>query len=149
MSDHKNDCQCEICNHPEGPEVAIREFKEKQKKLIEKYGFVVHSVPQNENRINHHTHGLDVSYNHPDFQIVYPIHPETAHSIFCTLANAVKGGKTFHPDNNYSDIIPNYRIRLIRALENDRTVLRVILPDVNGNLMPGDFEDDSFAEQYI
>lgn len=148
MSEHQTDCQCDICNHPDGVDAGLVAFREKQKQLIEKYGWVVHCVSGTENRVNYHTHGFDETQNHLDFQIVYPIDAQIAHSIFGNLFNEIKAGSVFYADENYSGIIQGYKIRLIRAIEGERPVLRVILPDRDGNLLPEDLEG-TFAEQYL
>ena len=87
---------------------------------------------------NAHTHGMEELYNHPDFQIVLQMDPNLLGYILNELGARVQNGAKFKAGDEIADIIANgYVVRLVEAKECGRTVLRVLLPDVN-NHFPGD-----------
>lgn len=105
---------------------------------MKKYGFYTHFVFDDDfdnspSGVNLHTHGMDISVNHPDFQITVPLEPEVANGIFHNLFDRVSEGWRAAE----GAIIPNIigggmNITFIGAEECGRPVLRVILPDPNG-----------------
>ena len=133
------------------------------RKCMKECGFFVHFVGSNEpcadcgeehdhttatwpdHLANIHTHGFEQTWKHPDFQIVLAMPPQVAQSIFWKFADQVRAGKRFEAGKDYADVIepgPNakkssYSVRLAWAEENDRQVLRVLIPDPEGRL-PGD-----------
>jgi hypothetical protein len=127
---------------------AFAELAEHEQAQYEKNGWVAHYVfdddPQvPEGMINCHTHGLVESLNHPDFQIVLPLPPETAHGILRTLVERIREGDQFRPGDLADEIIREYQVAFAMATECDRPVIRVILPASDGILdrkkMTGDF----------
>jgi phosphomannomutase len=117
-----------------------KQFFEKQKKWaaeqIEKYGWYAHYVGGNEygEGVNFHTHNVLESFKHYDFQIVVAVASGTAHSIFEELIRRIKEGESFKIGQIVSGIVKNYNVKLCMASENNRRVLRIILPEANGEL---------------
>lgn len=126
-----------------------------RQKMMEKYGWVVDFVFDGEKTkcdtgtgIDAHTHGLLENFDHTDLQIVLPLEADTAHSILYTAVERIKKGEKFHAGGLYSDILSGgYKVTFINAKQGDRDVLRMILPDEDGNLEMDEIEGD-FLKQY-
>lgn len=116
---------------------------------MEQHGFVVHLVLPSEESgwANYHTHGLDISRNHLDFQIVLPIQPETAHAIFWSLTRRIDAGEVFHDNELIDDVIQAYPIKLLKTKEFDREIFRILLPDANGLFADDNECDLLYAQQ--
>jgi len=143
-------CRCARCEAIAAgmtpDEAAIAQLEWEAKALAER-GFYVHYVgvdPSSPTNFNAHTHGMQAFDNHLDFQLIVPLPPEYAHNIICTLAERVKSGERFVSGQKLDKIIRGFEIKLIEAPEDDRRVLRIILPDPNGKLEP-----DEINEQYV
>lgn len=127
-------------------------IEEHEEHCMLKYGFIMHLVQDAKgvNSYNLHTHGLKHGYNHPDFQIVMKMPPEVGGSLMHLMVKKVVEGAVFTVDTEYSDILSDgYKVKFIKAIENDREVLRLILPDKMGELeesklQPGPFKDQFF-----
>lgn len=94
--------------------------------------------------INIHTHGVLEKYNHPDLQVVLPLNQQLAHYVMWELVNLIKSGKTFKAGDISEEVISNYSVYFINAYENDRNVIRMIMPDKNGTL-----NDPRYAAQVL
>ena len=115
----------------------MQKMHSEEQLLLEEYGFYMHNVldPNDSSYMNIHTHGIRENFNHLDLQIVYPTSVETASYLFQFLLHHIKKGKSFENET----ILPNmlgakgdYPIGFCKRVEGDRTVLRIILPDVEG-----------------
>lgn len=138
---HGNDgCKCVICSG----EMTRKTLTEQEEKLMGRYGWFAHVVGADPNiatGYNYHTHGISISLGHPDLQIVLPIHTENCHGIATSIYDQIKGGKSFGDGD--STEIPSkdgasFPVRFIKVREGDREVLRVILPNADGELEPKD-----------
>ena len=142
------DCKCARCRSIAGglsPEEATRQQLEWQAQCLAERGFYVHYVSDDATsptRFNAHTHGMNL-LNHLDFQLVIQLPPKVGHNILCSLAEMVKDGSRFEAGQLVENIIRTFPIKLIEATENDRKVLRIILPDPDGKL-----ELDEINQQY-
>lgn len=117
-------------------------LEQKQKELIEKYGFVIHNVfPSSENEIlwSHHTHGLKENFNHTDLEIVLPIDPQIVGSVFHGMVDLIKDGESFENKLTSDKVIKNYSVQLVKVSDGQRDLIRVVLPDVNGKF-PSDID---------
>lgn len=109
-------------------------------KCMKKYGFYSHFVlggdfDNSPSGVNIHTHGIPESLGHPDFQITVLLDPEIASGIFHNLYKRLKAGRTFEAGDVASNILGGgMKITFIEVMECDRPVLRVILPDPDGNI---------------
>ena len=125
----------------------MKEFREKEIELINKYGFIIHNVfPDSEDEMlwSHHTHGVKESFNHMDLEIVLPINPNIANSVLHGMVESIKEGESFE-DKTISDrVIRDYNVQLVKVTDGKRDLLRVILPDENGRFP----SDDDCAEVY-
>lgn len=107
---------------------------------LEKHGFVIHYVPNDDfdhspTGVNIHTHGLRNINNHPDFQITIPLPPHIASRIMHRLYDLVEGGEVFCAGGESDKVLEgNMKVGFIEVMECDRPVLRVILPDSDGNI---------------
>ena len=88
------------------------------------------------NLCNAHTHGL-YKYNHKDFQLVLNFPPQEIARILNTLGLTVQEGRKFFPGDLVEGIYLDCPIRLNECTEDDRHVMRVVIPDKN-NRFPED-----------
>lgn len=114
--------------------ISPSDIAEWQNMMLNTHGWYVHYIPEDENLVNIHTHGLFEKFDHDDFQIVVPLPEKTAQVIFKTFLDRIKGGEKFKSADVVEHIITNYSVKLIDAIESNRTVLRIILPDKFGKL---------------
>lgn len=117
-------------------------LEQKQKELIEKYGFVIHNVfPSSEDEIfwSHHTHGLKENFNHMDLEIALPIDPQIVGSIFHGMVDLIKDGESFENILISDKVIRNYNVQLVKVNDGQRDIIRIVLPDVNGKF-PSDID---------
>lgn len=110
--------------------------------MVKRHGWYIHfdllSVDHPYN-VNMHTHGLS-KYDHIDFQICFPLTKEDAYTIFLDIANKIQKGRKFRPAIKYMDILIGHEVEFAEAKEDGRVVLRIILPDKDGNLR-GELKD--------
>lgn len=147
---HDKKCRCVIC------ELGMEEAKRREREQMEKCGWIAHIMeddPCTPYHFNYHTHGLKESFDHPDLQIVLTLKSEIAHSIVSEVVEHIKEGKKFKHGDLASGIIraadpdKEYLVLFINAVENNRNILRIILPDVEGNLEPQDM-DPQYSHQH-
>jgi hypothetical protein len=119
------------------------EYDRWEETQLRKVGWIAHCVfprvdAPNENDnypsgVNYHTHGLLGSFNHPDIQICFPASMESLHGIANAVIHEIKKGKKFEAGVKYYDIMqPPYAVEFIKARECGRDVLRLLIPDKNG-----------------
>lgn len=119
-----------------------------------KYGYYIHLVTDSDfenspSGVNYHTHGCPLSVGHPDFQITVTLPSESVSAIFSNLFSRVRDGEVFESGMLVSDVLEGgYKITFIDATECGRPVLRVILPDPKGNLLPSQMQKKWKAAQY-
>lgn len=137
---HEPECDCSICAAVAGGktmEEALEEARQWELQMLAKHGWFSHIVGHDSDyptEFNAHTHGLAELSGHPDFQIVYPLPPEKCQFIFKELADRVKAGERFAAGQVVGEIVRGYSLKLVAAEENDRPVLRVIIPGPDGAL---------------
>ena len=123
------------------------------KDMITKHGFCVHYVKEEKTfpyKVNIHTHGIEDHLGHPDLQIVLPVPPDVAASLFAILYVKIKDGARFSDGqvlNTPEDEI-KLPIKFVSAKEGGRDLLRVILPDVEGRTSYSEMSD-KFRRQYL
>ncbi len=146
MNRHKQQdekCECAACN---GLDV-----KAWEEDMMEENGWFIHMVgsedPETETGFNAHTHGLEKTFNHLNLQIIVPLPQDCIGNIFSGIVKKIKSGTVFEIGKNYDEIIKGYLIKIVQTKECNRDVLRVILPDPNGNL-EFDEIDDKYKSQY-
>ena len=116
------------------------EISPKEKQALALHGWYSHFVigeNGSQGWVNYHTHGLAEHYGHLDFQLVLPIEPSSLHDLAARLVKRVKKGERFVAGMRVRRILKNYDVLLVKMNETrriDRPVLRVILPDKDGNL---------------
>jgi len=138
--------ECECCHS--APFAAA----EWEAKALMEYGFYMHYVtdhdPQSPSGFNCHTHGLDLIGGF-DLQITVPLKPEIASAIFHDLASRTKSGRKFSDGDILDDVLSGgYKCRLVLAEECERPVLRIIMPDPKGSIMPNDMDKTYRDAQY-
>lgn len=114
-------------------EVRYGQLLQKEKDGLKKFGFYTHYVFDNEGSelVNCHTHGIKENFDHPDLQFVLPFDPNLYSNLFHGIVNDIlkKGEKL---QNNLDKVIKNFNIQIKEVKEDDRFVIRIILPDPNG-----------------
>lgn len=130
----------------------VMEIIDKRNSMIKEYGWTIDAVYPTEDSkslfANIHTHGLEENFSHKDLQCVMPIDPETIHDIFSIIIEKIKNGDKFEEGKCYSGVLNgDYKVRLVKARESGREVLRVILPDKN-NKLHREIMEDPYGLQY-
>lgn len=127
---------------------ALKKIREWEQKNLRKHGWIVHYVIDDPGPTgaNIHTHGLH-NFGHPDFQIVVPLPQTVAHDILINLVDRVKAGEQFQAGQKVDKVIRAFSVKMIEATECGRPILRVIIPDPEGNVDLGKISDP-FVKQY-
>jgi uncharacterized protein DUF4262 len=138
---HRNKCECYACKY------GIEKLKEAEQKSIIEYGWYAHYVFNDcyaPNHYNIHTHGLQELWNHKDLQCCFPIDPQIIMSVFHDLVDkGIKKGVRFEVGIGYEGFLGGgYIVKFIDAIENERPVLRMLIPD-----MDGEYESGYYADQ--
>jgi hypothetical protein len=111
-------------------------IKQQDIEMMEKHGWYAHYVPSGDKTptgANYHTHGLERSFGHRNIQIILPLEPKTAHDLTHAIIAKIKEGIRFEAGVDYTDIMQNdYKVRFIAARESGRDVLRLLIPDKEG-----------------
>lgn len=137
-----NKPKCECC---ENPTEALR----KQEELFDKFGWIIHMVANDDGSLNAHTHGLPEKYGHIDLQIALNMPPNVIGSVMHTIVDEIAAGRTFKEGEIADKIIkPPYKVTFVKRMECGREVLRVIIPDKDGNLEQ-DKQIPGYASQWI
>ena len=144
---HEFDPECAVCQialfYGVSHEEAMRRIHKQDTELIKKYGWVAHLITDSDLV---HTHGLQETYGHMDFEIKLPLPRKMLHQFLSALANAVKAGEVFHADET-SLAVFECPVRFVERTEAGRRVLRAIFPDRHGH-WPGEPDCvDLFAHQ--
>lgn len=139
---------CEQCSGKVTPE----ERAAKEAAGLQKYGFYYHHVVGDQaspTGVNVHTHGFEASWGHPDVQLVLPLPLETAANILWAVADRVKAGEKFEAGKEYEKIIGRgLKVRLTRAKEDGREVLRIIFPSLEGGFERGKMGGPNLEKQW-
>lgn len=142
---HDDMCTCEFCKlQSEGfSEMEILgKFLKAEAKILKEKGFICHYVSEKLKDgifFQYHTHGLEVTKKHMDFQIVLPISQITAVGIFENIVKLIDKGQIFKDMDIITEgiIQQGYPIKLMEVTQGDRKVLRVLICDGKG-ILPGD-----------
>lgn len=127
-------CECAQCNG--------MDMDKFHKESMEEYGFYIHMVSNDKDQSptewNVHTHGVSHSFNHLDLQIVFPnLEPNIYAGLLHVMVNNIKLGQRYEVGTKYYDILENkMAVKFVRARENERDVMRMIVPDEQGEIDP-------------
>ena len=105
--------------------------------MLKRNGWYAHYVFDDSScpySVNIHTHGLPAKYEHLDLQMCFPLDARLAHDILCEIVFMVSEGIKFTPGIKYKNILQYADVEFAEAKDDGRIVLRVILPDKDGNL---------------
>lgn len=108
-------------------------FKRKCLKEFGWYAVCVEYDTECPNEFNYTTHGIQENFGHLDFQICFRLDEKLCHHFMIKLVEEIKLGNKFLPDLLYMGIINDYPAKFIEAWENGRKVLRLLIPNKNGN----------------
>lgn len=134
---HLKKCYCYVCQH------GVAAFNLEKNKWLKKYGWYAMMVPGDPecpHNINYHTHGLQEKFNHPDFQICFPLNEKICHAIANNYVSAVKSGTRFIPGKLYAGLVHNYKVGFIEAFESGRKVLRLLVCNPDGEVKGAAYE---------
>jgi hypothetical protein len=140
-----NSCDCEACK--KGLDVV----KKENLKYMEELGWYAHIVPDDVSfpyNMNYHTHGLKISFNHPDFQVCLRVNPRIIHAIVAGLIERIMEGVSFKPGQIVPDAIIgkdglDLPITFMDLTIDGEDYLRIIFPDEEGKLLK-----DEISEKY-
>lgn len=142
---HTHECNCAYCNMGSEKVAAM------EREFIAKDGFFVHLISDDKTTpmgFNAHTHGFELTWNHLDLQVVFPVKEQVVMGLFWAAVEHIKEGSVFSDGDVVGRIAGNdYKVKFIKAQESGRDVLRMILPDVAGNLDVGTITGN-FRHQY-
>lgn len=105
--------------------------------LTATHDYVVHYVGDcYEHLPSIHTHGFRELYNQPNIEITISLTLHVAEGIFDLINKMYSDGKTIEPYKYYRDIIKNYSVMFVEAMDitTGEKTLRLLLPDVNGRM---------------
>ena len=127
------DPACFACTH------SIEELEAREREAMEQEGWYAHIVVAEKegDLANYHTHGMPHSFQHPDLQVVLPMNPNVIHNVVHGIVEKIKEGTVYEDGDVVDDLIQGgYSLKFVAATENDRPVLRIIVPDASNNLDP-------------
>lgn len=140
--------------HKKIEERRIRELENREKGMIEEYGWVVRYVFETEKKefgglANIYTVGLPQSYGHQDLQIVLPIPQHVAHGVLSEMVMAIQNGQTFESDTVSDKVLRGFDVELKEYHDEEvgASHLRVLLPDPQGFLPSHPDCDPMYAKQ--
>lgn len=141
---------CDVCR-AKTPERRFRRLHEREQRSLLSEGWNAHFVVDDHDcpfGVNYHTHSLPESFAHLDLQIVIPLRPATAHRIARKIVALIKQGRRFKPGDMIFNVVPDFPITCVKAVESGRTVLRLVFPDENGVFARSKMSAP-FARQYL
>jgi len=135
--------ECDAC------EDGIDAVLAKQDKAMAEQGWYWHYVTNNDGSVNIHTHGLQETFQHDDFQIVLAGLPIPVYqNVLSNFVERIKNGDKFKDNDVVENIIvPPYKVRLTTTTEGERSVLRIIFPDKDGDLSK-ETQEELYAKQW-
>lgn len=138
----KRRCDCIVCRK------GMAAYRQWEAKMMAEYGFIYHTLEDDTTsptRHNVHTHGLLKRFGHPDLQMIAQIPSEVACYYLETIVRRIKNAEQFKAGDHVT--LNGYACLFVNAIESGRPVLRIIVPDKDGNL-ERDKMDAVVAEQY-
>lgn len=131
----------------------MAELRWEDRQSFEHNGWYYHPILESgiENQVNYHTHGLYESHDHLDLQIVLPLNPFQGYLLFVQMIENIKEGAVYSDGEKIVLRNPYDApfIYLKTFFEDDRKVLRLIFPDVNGNLPNDTGCEEPFKSQML
>lgn len=142
---HSPEVHCDCCHH--GLEATLRHEQE----MMQKNGWYAHIVadePSLPLGFNYHTHGFPESFQSPDIQIILPLDQRVVHGVARIIAQRLREGRKFKLGEREGDLLGGgFDVMFVEAVESDRPVWRVILPDGKNQLERDKMHPD-FAAQW-
>lgn len=96
---------------------------------------------------NSYTIGIEESFNHPNFQIIFPFPPYLTNGIFTTLVERLKEGMTFEHEMVSDQILEGMDVEFMKVTNSRGEYLRVLIPDEKGLLPSDPLCDPAFKAQ--
>lgn len=145
---HSGCVQCDL-ETKVSKEEADKTLHDWQQGMLDKYGWYSHHVndPEVGMGANYHTHGLSDRRDHLDLQLVCPLPMPVSQMLFYNVVTRIEAGEKFKHGDTADRIASGFPVKFVDAEEGERSVLRIILPDKEGNLDP-DTMNPRFALQY-
>jgi hypothetical protein len=145
---HEHKCRCDACESGDSPGDAKVTREAWEAKMLAEYGWfadIVEDTSETRTGVSLHTHGLsEMVPPHRNLEIVFPLDPKILLPIVAKVVEKIKEGQKFEAGKDYGGFVKGYDIRFVEAEECGRPVLRIILPDKDGNLdresLTGTFE---------
>lgn len=127
-------------------------IREEGVRMINEEGYLIHYVPDMyaEGLPSIHTHGFKETFNAADIEIVLPVSKITAKGICESIKAKYEKGEFIEPYVYYRDIIKNYSVMFVEATDKaGRTLLRLLLPDINGRMPYDNDAADRYKNQLV
>jgi hypothetical protein len=130
----------------------VDEVRASMAQMIDDHGWCMIGTKEGDDSVpmgfNLWTKGLRQNYDHPEFQIVFPLDCQIAEDIMAIFADRVISGERFEDGEVVEGILgAGFPCKLVSAIASGRQVLRIILPDGQQRLEQDQLTDD-FARQY-
>jgi len=141
--DHKDGEECFICKH------GIDAMRRWEDECMAKHGWYAHYITKGVDGVgaeglpykcNLHTHGIPITWPGAlDAQLCLPssVSPKTAHGFFVMYVDLLKEGYRFRHGDACAKVLKDLMVVFARTTEQERDVLRIILPDRHGHLLKG------------
>ncbi|MEH6942586.1 DUF4262 domain-containing protein [Bacillus sp. JJ722] len=97
---------------------------------------------------NIHTHGLAENLNHFDLQIVLKLDEELVQMLFNTIIENIAEGYKYR-EGRSNQVIDGIEVEFKVFEEDDRKVLRLILPDEEGRFPNDEGCQEPYNKQYV
>lgn len=126
----------------------VGDIQQAMAEALKKYGWIAHLVWAEDGvHANYHTHGLAENFQHPDLQCTLPIDPAIVHELFALCVRRIQSGQVFQAGQRYEQILQEESVLFLAAKENERAVLRLVLPDAQGRFPGEDGCDPIYQSQ--
>lgn len=125
----RHNCECLSCK------IGTEAVRKLEAENIEKYGWFAHYVYNDKmcpSGINIHTHNVWESFKHKDIQVCLNLDPKLLHMVIVNVVEGIKKGVKYVPGKMYAGLVDGFKLEFIDAIEGNRKVLRLLIPDENG-----------------
>lgn len=135
--EEQHECKCNCGGCPSS--TRGKDIKKWEEEQLQEHKFFWHYVPPKpgEAAINIHTHGLEQTLKHLDLQLVAPIDLEVCAGILHDVVLLIKEGLVLKSGEDINNVLKGMPVGVLEVSEDDRKVMRLILPDEKGNVTSG------------
>ncbi len=141
-----NEPECEHCKDPE--RARLREAES-----LMSIGWLAHYVIDDSESpfgVNYHTHGFEEAFDCPNVQVVLPLDYERIHNIVHSLADRLKEGVKIAAGQTLERVLAaGFLVTFAEFTDEEgKKLLRMIIPDTEGNLEQKD-QESPYRDQWL